>query len=432
MKKLHLRLPAILMVLLVFGLPLSAVGQVDQSMGVKLTFLNPFVPGDPTNQFELEIIDLFMEAHPEIQIVQENLQEQQYHTKIQASAAGGTLADLVLLWPGARSKPIVGLGVIRPLDDLLDSDPAWKAKFASAALEGAKFNGKTYLIPREISPTHAMFYNTEYFKQAGAVFPGSYEELKRLAPKAKNMDLIPISLGNRDGWVVNSCYLSTIADRVTGSEWVQDVLDGKAAFTDPWFVRALEVLVDMVDAGLIGEGFNQLNHAQQRVPYYKGDAVMFIEGLWAIQDMIQNCPQEIRDVTEFGIFPKIAGGKGDPNAVSGVAGFGAAITAGVTGAELESAKQFMRFYYGDGAFRIRAYAGVGIGYNVDLDRTRLDPLVVKKLEFLTAHPFSPVYDATFPADAINVVNSDIQAMMSGRMAPGKVADNFQKAYQRAK
>jgi ABC-type glycerol-3-phosphate transport system substrate-binding protein len=92
----------------------------------------------------------------------------------------------------------------------------------------------------------------------------------------------------------------------------------------------------------------------------------------------------------------------------------------------------MRFYYGDGAFRIRAYAGVGIGYNVDLDRTRLDPLVVKKLEFLTAHPFSPVYDATFPADAINVVNSDIQAMMSGRMDPRKVAENFQKAYQRAK
>ena len=47
---------------------------------------------------------------------------------------------------------------------MLDSDPAWKAKFAKAALEGAKYGGKTYLIPREISPTHTMFYNTDYFK----------------------------------------------------------------------------------------------------------------------------------------------------------------------------------------------------------------------------------------------------------------------------
>jgi raffinose/stachyose/melibiose transport system substrate-binding protein len=421
-----------ILVFLLFGLSMWATAQVEEPGKVTLTFLNPFVPGDPTNQFELEIIDLFMEAHPEIEIVQENLQEQQYHTKIQAAAAGGTLTDLVLLWPGARSRPIVEQGLIRPLDDLLNSDPAWKAKFAPAALEGAKFDGKIYLIPRELSPTHAMFHNTDYFKQAGVEFPRTYEQLKRLAPLANNMDLIPISLGNRDGWVVNSCYLSTIADRITGSQWVQDVLDGRAAFTDAGFIRALVVLVDMVDVGLIGEGFNQLNHAQQRVPYYKGDAVMFIEGLWAIQDMIQNCPKEIRDVTEFGIFPEIAGGKGNPNAVSGVAGFGAAITAGVTGEKLEAAKQFMRFYYGDGAFRIRAYAGVGIGYNVDLDRTRLDRLVAKKLDFLTAHPFSPVYDATFPADAINVVNSDIQAMMIGRMSPERVAENFQNAYEKAK
>ena len=432
MKKKHLLFPAIFLVFVLLGLPLLATGQVEQPGKVSLSFLNPFVPGDPTNQFELEIIDLFTEAHPEIEIVQENLQEQQYHPKIQASAAGGTLADLVLLWPGARSKPIIELGVIRPLDDLLDSDPAWKAKFAQAALEGARFNGKTYLIPREISPTHTMFYNTDYFKQAGVQFPGSYEELKKLAPMAKNMDLIPIALGNRDGWVVNSCYLSTIADRVTGTQWVQDVQDGKAAFTDPGFVKALGILADMVHAGLIGKGFNQLNHAQQRVPYYKGDSVMFIEGLWVIQDMIQNCPKEIRDVTEFGIFPKISGGKGDPNAVSGVAGFGAAITTGVSGNKLEAAKQFMRFYYGDGAYRMRAYAGVGIGYNVQLDPTRLDPLVVKKLNFLTAHPFSPVYDATFPAEAINVVNSDIQAMMIDRMSPKKVAENFQKAYDKAK
>ncbi len=430
MKKVHLLLPAVFLVLT--GLPLLAKGQVEQPGKVSLSFLNPFVPGDATNQFELEIIDMFMEAHPEINIVQENLEEQQYHPKLQASVAGDTLADLVLLWPGARSKPIIELGVIRPLDDLLDSDPAWKAKFAEAALEGAKYNGKTYLIPREISPTHTMFHNVNYFKQAGVEFPASYEELKKLAPLANNMDLIPISLGNRDGWVVNSCYLSTIADRVTGSPWVQDVLDGRASFADPGFVRALEVLVDMVDVGLIGEGFNQLNHAQQRVPYYKGDSVMFIEGLWAIQDMIQNCPKEIREVTEFGIFPKIAGGNGDPNAVSGVAGFGAAITTGLSAEKLAAAKKFMRFYYGDGAYRIRAYAGVGIGYNVQLDRTRLDPLVVKKLNFLTAHPFSPVYDATFPAEAINVVNSDIQAMMIGRMSAQKVAANFQKAYEKAK
>lgn len=57
----------------------------------------------------------------------------------------------------------------------------------------------------------------------------------------------------------------------------------------------------------------------------------------------------------------------------------------------------------------------------------MDPLYVKMLDLLKAHPLVTVYDSALNSEMTAIVNDGLQAVMIGQMKPADLAARFQAA-----
>src|SRR5690625_5894569 len=107
-------------------------------------------------------------------------------------------------------------------------------------------------------------------------FPENYEEFKELVTNLKDEGYTPVQLGNKAQWVLQSSYISTIADRITGSDYLKDVLSGNAKFTDKEFVDSLSVIDVITKMGSFYEDFNILYDIQSSEHFLICDVDMCI------------------------------------------------------------------------------------------------------------------------------------------------------------
>ena len=117
-----------------------------------------------------EMIQIFEQAHPNINIKVETASWDDYFTKLQTLIAGGTAPDVFELnyenFVGFASK-----GVLLNLDPLAKADAAFDPDVFYPRAQGAfSFNGMQLGLPETFS-TVVLFYNKDLFDQAGLAYP---------------------------------------------------------------------------------------------------------------------------------------------------------------------------------------------------------------------------------------------------------------------
>jgi len=379
-------------------------------------------------------LDEFKKANPNIIINEEALGNNTYETKIAAVAAGNQLPDL-FIYKGSMLDMFINNKLINAVDDVLDKDPEWKNGFYDGIFNDFVKDGKTYGIPFQKLDTHLIFYNTKIFNDVGiSEFPTTWAGFVDAIKKIKAKGITPISLGNKDNWVAESCILSTLADRFTGPDWFDSIKNkGGAKFTDPEFVQALTTLQELAKIGAFNSDMNSLDNMQQKTAYYNGKAAMFMEGNWAISSVVNDAPKEISENTSLAILPAVDGGKGDPLDNSAGAAWSWNVNANVTGAKRDAAFKFIK------AVTDSHYATIAVENNAfpaskpeKVDNSKLASLSVKYLDISAKFKPVPIYDSQLPADLINVMNTGIQSLMINKMTPQELAQKIQAAYEASK
>ncbi|CDZ23792.1 sugar ABC transporter periplasmic protein [[Clostridium] cellulosi] len=379
-------------------------------------------------------LDEFKKANPNIIINEEALGNNTYETKIAAVAAGNQLPDL-FIYKGSMLDMFINNKLINAVDDVLDKDPEWKNGFYDGIFNDFVKDGKTYGIPFQKLDTHLIFYNTKIFNDVGiSEFPTTWAGFVDAIKKIKAKGITPISLGNKDNWVAESCILSTLADRFTGPDWFDSIKNkGGAKFTDPEFVQALTTLQELAKMGAFNSDMNSLDNMQQKTAYYNGKAAMFMEGNWAISSVVNDAPKEISENTSLAILPAVDGGKGDPLDNSAGAAWSWNVNANVTGAKRDAAFKFIK------AVTDSHYATIAVENNAfpaskpeKVDNSKLASLSVKYLDISAKFKPVPIYDSQLPADLINVMNTGIQSLMINKMTPQELAQKIQAAYEASK
>lgn len=71
---------------------------------------------------------------------------------------------------------------------------------------------------------------------------------------------------------------------------------------------------------------------------------MFIDGGWAMADVVQNAPKDVLGNTHIALMPSVAGGKGDPQSTSGVVGTGLGVSKKLTGAKKKQLRNYSTHY----------------------------------------------------------------------------------------
>jgi len=75
-------------------------------------------------------------------------------------------------------------------------------------------------------------------------------------------------MGNKSNVPVGSTLFSTLADRVTGTEWFGGLATGQSKFTDPVFVEALNKLKELKDIGAFNADLNSIDEGQRDPLYF--------------------------------------------------------------------------------------------------------------------------------------------------------------------
>lgn len=419
MKKLALMLFSIVAL---FGLAACSGGESEEASGsgvIELTVWNDWTEDRPENTAYKNMVKKFNEKHDDIEVIIEAIPHDQYETKLRTQAAGKQLPDMFRVWPGARLAPLVKGGAVLSLNEIADN---WEG-IPEGIMKDYAVDGEQYAIPGNISETSLIFYNKELVSEAGfEKFPESYEELKSLIKELNDQEVTPIALGNKSIWPLQSVYISTIADRFTGSDFLSKALSGEGTFENEQFIKSLSVIEELTKLNAFNTDMNTLDEAQARNQFISGETAMHFAGSWAIGPILESS----EDIDNIGVapFPTFAEGEGDPGKIAGVAGGGIALNSKLSGEKKEAAFEFLKFFYSDEMYQQLLEANIIVP--VDLEMGEDIPQVFQEANKLAQGGLAPVYDAVLTPELTDIINNGLQSITIGEKTPKELAAEMQE------
>lgn len=375
-----------------------------------------------------EALEKFEKDHPEITVNVEAIGDQTaYYTKIKTLAASNSLPD-VFVCKGSELASFAKSDLVAPLDEILDDE--WKNGYIPSSFDDLSTDGSIYAVPYSMLSTHVIYYNKQILADAGYnSFPETWDEFTKMLSAIKDMGITPIALGNKEAWVAESCIMSCLGDRFTGSDWFRSIMDGSGAkFTDSEFVNALAAMQELGTIGAFNSDVNSLNNDQHKTLYYNGEAAMFMEGSWAV-GAVTEASEDIVKNTEVAVLPAVDGGKGNPKATSGGSGSGFAVGAKNFDEKKEAIAELLKALSGEDYSKSIAAKGEPVAYVVsDYDKSQVSELAQKYSDMASELEFTPIYDSYLDPAVVEVMNTNLQELIIGAVTPEKCAQNIQDAY----
>ncbi|MBM7573002.1 ABC transporter substrate-binding protein [Aquibacillus albus] len=376
-------------------------------------------------------LEQFKKDHPNVVVKDEGYTSDDYRTKIKTLAAANELPDVYLL-EGSFLPNFSENGLIEPLNDTIENKADWTENFMNDAFADMTYNGNIYGIPSDMKATSLIFYNEDIFKEAGVKeFPKTWADFKDAIIKIKDAGYTPIALGNKDKWVLQSCFLSTFGDRFTGSDWFYSARDGEGAkFTDPEFVNALEEVKTLTEMGAFNTDMNSINNSAQRTMFYNKKAAMFFEGAWAVSAVVNDAPEDVLASTHLALLPAVEGGNGNANAVSGGTSYGYTINPKLSDEKNELVLELIEALTGKGyAETLKENSGFPVYVTEEFDNSKLPKLTQEYFELTEKSNFTPVYDMKLSPTPVDAINTGLQEITIGVKTPEQVAEEIQDALE---
>jgi len=381
------------------------------------------------------MVEAMKKDHPDVNFEFEYIPHDAYQDKIQILAAANELPDALEV-KGSWTKNFVENERLLPLTKMMDEDKSWSELFKPGVLKNFTVNGQIYAIGIEGGgSTHIIFYNSAILKEAGYdKFPDKFDDFKQMIAAIKAKGYIPISLGDKSSWVAESCYLSTIGNRMTGVEWTDSITNRSgASFNNPQFIKALGVMAELAAIGAFNEDLNSLEYKQQRTSYYNGKAAMFVEGGWAVNSVVKNALPEVLEATHLADFPEVKGQVGPDNLnTGGTSGWGIGFNSSVSeNPEKEALCEDLikKFVNMDTAVKLAETGRVSSMKVTDFDTSKLHRLNIEYKNYLDQFMPAPTYDLVWDPAVIETLNSNLQMLLIGNITPEKLAAEVQKEYE---
>ncbi|WHX50688.1 extracellular solute-binding protein [Paenibacillus woosongensis] len=389
---------------------------------ITLTMMHPWTSPNVDNEVYKARIAEFEEQHPNIKIKQDGVPAAQYKTKLRTLAAANNLADINVVWPGADLDPLVAGNLLAPINNMMEN---WASILPDSALDGFNVDGQQYAIPTKQTFVDIIYYNKEMFAQVGYdQFPDTYDKFIDAVKKLKEAGITPISLGNKEQWPLQSSYISIIGDRYTGSDFLPGVLEKKAEFTDPGFVKALAVIDELTKLGAFNTDANNMDSVQGQDYFIQGKAAMHISS--STVDGRVRINNDEGDKFGIALFPSVEGGKGDPVKSAGVVQYGIAIKSGLDEKKQQAAEEFLKFFVSEDLYKELIRNGIVVPAKVDVPEDASKYL--KEMLALTGNGTAPVFDSVIPTQVVDVLQNGLQALTMGRGTPEELAKEVQEAF----
>ena len=141
----------------------------------------------------------------------------------------GTPDDIVKWFAGNRLRFFAAQGLAAPIDDVwadIESNMTPGLKAASAGSDG-----KMYFVPAYNYPW-VVLYRKSLFTEKGYTVPKTIEEFKALGDKMKTDGIVPLALGDKDGWPAMGTF-DILNMRQNGYDFHVGLMEGREKWSDP-------------------------------------------------------------------------------------------------------------------------------------------------------------------------------------------------------
>ncbi|MDR0290590.1 MAG: extracellular solute-binding protein, partial [Treponema sp.] len=286
----------------------------------------------------------FKERNPDVTLRIEDLYNEPFHNKTEAYAASGNLPDVLYVWPSGRSTSLHQQRLLKDLGPLIDRDGLRDSYLPLAMDPSQQASNYQAMIPLTVTTTHAFYINMEVLNDCGLAPAKTYAELKAQVPILKDKGYETVLMPNKDTWVMQSCLFSAVAGRFGGADWHEKILQGRAKFTDPDFVAALDFIRQLYVDGVIAQSSLGMDYGDGPGMFSTNKGAYYIDGDWRVGAFITDkstgqallTPARQNNI-RMTVFPDIEGAKIN-RSTSGVLGTGWAMSASIpSGSEKEDA-----------------------------------------------------------------------------------------------
>ncbi|MET7133211.1 extracellular solute-binding protein [Cellulosimicrobium sp. MI9406] len=229
-----------------------------------------------------------------------------YIQKYETLAAANKLPELFDTDATPFAQKLASQDRMIDVDALLD-DLGLAADYREAALGYQRFDdGSLYMVPFEFQ-LEFFWYNTALFEEAGVSVPASLDDFPQLCQDLRAQGITPIALNGQDQWPLER-YMAYYPFRMAGPEYVQDLKNGDASFSDPAGVAAAEWLSELGKAGCFQEGFSSTGYADAQALFTSGKAAVYNIGTWELGNLATEALDPgVRDDVDYFTLPTIDG-----------------------------------------------------------------------------------------------------------------------------
>ncbi len=225
-------------------------------------------------------VEQLAEAYPNVEL---NLivQAQDDGQTLKTLAATGQLPDIYqastdLINTFRESNQIMVLNDVAEKTGFID-----KLYDANKDLAYAE-DGNIYAFPFSGQEYVLWYYNKALFEENNLEVPKTYEDLLNCVETFTQNGIIPLALFGQEGWNTAAAY-DVIATRYVAGG-IKALDEGSASITDDGYVSAAKKLEELVAAGLFQKDATTTNYDQASEKFLSGEAAMFINGQWYIED----------------------------------------------------------------------------------------------------------------------------------------------------
>jgi len=299
----------LIFVLLLTGCSNSSSGEAEGKTVLK--FLHKWPQPEYAPYFE-EVVKEFEAQNPDIKIDMEAIADEPIKDKLRVILGGNEVPDIMFSWSGEFARKFVRAGAALDLTPYLEEDTAWKDSFIPASLQPFSSDDKNYGIPLRFNGKFFV-YNKEIFDKYNLQAPQTWDEFMNVLETLKQGGETPIILGNESPWAAIH-YLTGLNQKMVAQDVrMNDYNPRSGEFTDPGYVKAMEMFAELNQKGYLMDNVNSSSHDMAKQYFFTGEgAIMYVE-----LEEFQNVEDSLSAKWGFFQMPAISEGKGNQNYITG-------------------------------------------------------------------------------------------------------------------
>ena len=259
--------------------------------------------GDEALRIQRKALSEFEKAHPNIRVKLEGNDYGVYFQKILTQVASETAPDVSMM-TFEHFQAFGKRHVLLPLDDFCANTPGFDlSEYYPEMIRAHRYDGKLYVLPRDIAPHGLIFYNRRLFREAGIPYPKTswtwdYQE----RPELKEQDFLTVmhrltkfdasGKTTQYGFACDPTFLARTFAFSQGARLLDDYQNPtKILYGSPITIKSFDLVSDLIYKKHWMPSLTELASVMQTDAgelFRKGKIAMMQSGIWEVPNMRLN------------------------------------------------------------------------------------------------------------------------------------------------